>query len=135
MSDPGTRATAEIVRMHEFLSSWFRGEIDQARFAADFTDRLDPVFENIQPAGTVLSKAELETAIYAGHGTNPDFQISIETPRLLGTWPGLILAGYVEYQTGARASAAENRRRSTVLFADHDGGLIWRYLQETGLPG
>ncbi|MEL6476444.1 MAG: hypothetical protein AAFR17_03880 [Pseudomonadota bacterium] len=131
MSDP----FGEIVRMHDFLSGWFQGEIAADRFGPDFADRMDPEFENIQPSGRVLTKPDLVEAIRKGHGANPEFEIAIEEPRILGSWPGLILAGYVEYQTGARDSAAENRRRSTVLFADDGSTLTWRYLQETGLPG
>ena len=125
---------AEIVDLHDFISGWFRGEIPADRFDTGFAARLHPAFENIQPAGKVFTRAELLEPIRAAHGSNPDFRISIETPRLLGQWPGLVLATYVEFQTGARQSARENRRRSTVLFEISANRLIWRYLQETGLP-
>ena len=127
-------AHAEVVRLHDFLGAWFRGELDANRLGPDFADVLHPDFENVQPAGVVLDRAAIVDAIREGHGANPDFRIVIEDPRLLGTWPGLILFQYVEYQTGARASAPENRRRSTVVF---EGGerLVWRYLTEVGLPG
>ena len=131
--DPFTQARDEIVRLHRVIDGWFRGELDATRLEPDFADALHPEFENIQPSGLVLSKADLLEPIRSAHGANPDFRIDIEEPRLLGTWPGLILATYVEFQTGARNSAAENRRRSTVLF-ETGPRLIWRHLQETGLP-
>ncbi len=123
----------EIIRLHDVIAGWFRGEIAADRFGPEFADALHPEFENIQPSGSVLTKADLLDPIRAAHGANPDFRIAIERPRVIGTWPGLVLATYVEYQTGARASAQENRRRSTALF-ETGPHLLWRHLQETGLP-
>ena len=134
MADPFTTATAEIVRLHDVIEGWFNGRLAQDRFEPDFADALHPEFENIQPSGLVSSRDEILGAIRAAHGANPDFRITIEQPRLLAVYPGLILAGYIEAQTGARNSPPENRRRSTVLFETGDR-LIWRYLQETALPG
>ena len=129
------QATAEIIRLHEVIDTWFRGELAADRFDPEFADALHDDFENIQPSGLVRPKADLLEPIRAAHGANPDFRITIEEPRLLAIWPGLILATYVEFQTGARNSAADNRRRSTVLFETGGPRLIWRHLQETGLPG
>ncbi|MEM1130986.1 MAG: DUF4440 domain-containing protein [Pseudomonadota bacterium] len=127
-------ATDEIVRLHRFIEGWFQGGIPEDRFDPDFADALHPDFENIQPSGKVLPRSALLDPIRAAKGANPDFRITIEEPRLLGTWPaaGLILATYVEHQTGARNSAPDNRRRSTVLF-ETGPRLMWRHLQETGL--
>lgn len=132
--NPEQLAIDEVVRLHKVIDGWFRGDLAADRFEPDFADALHPDFENIQPSGLVRSKASLLDPIRAAHGANPDFQIVIEEPRLLGAWPGLILATYVEFQTGAKNSAADNRRRSTVLFETGER-LIWRHLQETGLPG
>lgn len=127
------RTHAEVVRLHDFLGGWFRGEIAADRLEPDFADVLHPEFENVQPAGTLLTRAEIVASIGRGFGTNPDFRIRIEAPRLLGAWPGLVLFQYVESQTGARASAAENRRLSTAVFETGER-LVWRYLTEIGLP-
>ena len=127
-------AHAEVVRLHDFLGAWFRGELSADRLAPDFADALHPSFENVQPAGVVLDRAAIVEAIGTGHAANQHFRIAIEEPRLLAEWPGLILFQYVEFQTGARASAPENRRRSTVLFETGER-LVWRYLIEVGLPG
>jgi hypothetical protein len=54
--------------------------------------------------------------------------------RVLGEWPGarLVLAAYVEAQTGARnTTPADNLRHSTVLFERIAGRLVWRHLHET----
>ena len=127
-------ATREIVRLHDFISGWFRGEIASDRFEAEFADALHDSFENIQPSGDVLSKADLLDPIRDAHGANPDFRISIETPQLIAEYADQIVMTYVEFQQGARNSNPENRRRSTVLFERETDRLIWRHLQETGMP-
>ncbi len=132
--DAFDKARTEVERLHDFIAAWFRGELDKSHFEPDFAEVLHPEFENVQPAGLTLKHDELLNSIQDGHGINPEFQITIEAPRLLGTWQDLILFQYIEYQTGARASAAENRRLSTALFEVKDDKLIWRYLTEIGLP-
>jgi hypothetical protein len=131
--DDFNSARAEVVRLHDFLGAWFRGELAEDRFEPDFADALHPDFENVQPAGATLTRSDLLDPIRASRGVNPDFQITIEAPRLLGTWPGLILFQYIEHKTGGRASTPENRRLSTVLFEARGKLLIWRYLTEIGL--
>ncbi|MEM7237761.1 MAG: DUF4440 domain-containing protein [Pseudomonadota bacterium] len=134
MTDPLASATAEIERLHAFISGWFRGEIDESAFGPDFADRLHPQFENIQPLGVVLTKPDLLEPIMQARGSNTDFRIAIREPRILGTWPGVILATYVEEQTGARNTVPpDNDRRSTVLFCVEGRALVWRHLQETAL--
>jgi hypothetical protein len=61
--------------------------------------------------------------------------------RVLGEWPqgeleaGLVLATYVEAQTGARnTTPADNLRHSTVLFERTGERLVWRHLHETAVP-
>ncbi len=126
-------ATAEIERLHDVIAGWFRGEIAADRFDPDFAAALHPEFEIVEPSGRRSTREALLDPIRAAHGANPDFRIAIEEPRLLGTWPGLALATYVEFQTGARNSAPENRRRSTALFAEVGGRWLWRHLHETAL--
>ncbi|MEM1383618.1 MAG: hypothetical protein AAF713_04090 [Pseudomonadota bacterium] len=135
-ADPERAAIAEVERLHAFLAAWFQGRVATDRFEPDFAGHLHPEFENIQPAGTVLPKQVILDQIEAAHGSNPDFEIAIEEPRLLAAYPeaGLIHATYVEAQTGAKNSARENRRRSTALFEIAGDRLLWRHLQETGLP-
>ena len=96
--------------------------------------RIEPLAGRVGgAAGVALTRNDLIEAIQNGRGTNPDFKIEIRDPRLLGSWPGLVLFQYVEWQTGARASVSENRRLSTVLFEKSNTSLSWRYLTEVGL--
>ena len=59
---------------------------------------------------------------------------------MLGEWPPgetgarLVLATYVEAQSGARnTTPADNQRHATVLFERMAGRLVWRHLHETAL--
>lgn len=128
------QVTQEVVRLHEFISGWFRGEVSHETFDVAFGDVLHPDFQNIQPSGMLLTKEELLQPIHVAYGSNPDFRINIEASRLIAQYSGQIVMGYVEFQQGARNSNTENRRRSTAVFETQGKYLIWRHLQETGLP-
>lgn len=131
--DDFSMAHNEVVRLHDFLAAWFRGELEEEEIDYSFADVLHLKFENIQPAGVTLTRDKIVDAIRVGRGSNPDFQIDIVSPRLLGSWPGLLLFQYIECQKGARSSAPQNQRLSTVLFERDGEKLIWRYLTEVGL--
>lgn len=134
--DPARAARAEVERLHAFIEGWFRGTMPKDTFATGFANRLHAGFENIQPSGKVLSRADLLDPIREAHGSNPEFRIEIRELRLLGAWPEakILQATYVEAQFGARNSDPRNDRRSTVLFEAPLGRLIWRNLQETAVP-
>jgi hypothetical protein len=132
---------AEVERLHDFIAGWFQGTASQADaqtdFESQFTARLHPEFENVQPSGRVLSRENLLKALSGARGSNPDFRIEVRDTRILGHWPdcGLILAGYVEAQFGAHnTTPPDNLRRSTVVFERSSTGLIWRHIHETAMP-
>ena len=129
----------EVEALHRFLEEWLNGTLpdDQAVFEAGIVRRLHPAFTNIQPAGRALSCGDLLRGLRQGHGGSPDFRIKVRNVALCGALEqdDLILATYEEYQKGARYSAPENARLSSVLFRRDPGGrLIWLHLQETWLP-
>jgi hypothetical protein len=128
----------EIAALHDVLVSWFRGTIAEAALDADFGARLHADFEQVQPLGQVLSRAELLRALRPLRGSNPDFAVEIREVRLLGLWPqpGLVLAGYVEDQFAARNTIpADNRRRCTCMLERGPGSFLWRHVHETGVAG
>lgn len=133
--------TTEIEAVHDFISAWYRGEEPRTAeaFAAGLADRLAPDLVNIQPAGRVLERDALLTSIEAGHGTNPEFQIAIfdVTLRHVDEDRGLVLATYIETQTGARKSTPPtNARISSVLMHRLPGpaALQWLHIHETAVP-
>ncbi len=135
-----TAVREEIEALHRFISAWFRGETpntDEA-FATGMADRLTSGFVNIQPAGRVLERDDLLDSLRDGHGTNPAFRISISRTRLhhVDAAAGLVLATYVETQSGARHShPPTNARLSTVLMRrTGTGALEWLHVHETAVP-
>ncbi len=134
------RIRTEIEIVHGFISAWFRGKIGQSKaaFDAQLADRLAPSFVNIQPSGQVLTRSDLLTSLYDGHGSNPNFRISIadSTVRYREGTGRLVMATYREHQKGARnTDPPDNVRISTVLFElpAGDGRPTWLHIHETGL--
>lgn len=131
-------ATQEIEAVHDFIGAWFRGEpenTDQV-FKDGLADRLHAQLVNIQPGGQTLARADLLDPIRAAYGANPNFHIRISdvTVHFVFNDQGLILASYVEHQSGARnTTPADNDRVSTVLFniADRTQRPVWLHIHET----
>ncbi len=138
--DLHTAVREEIEAVHRFIAAWFRGEEENtdAAYAAGLADRMATGFVNIQPAGRVHERDGLLDSLRDGHGTNPDFRISISDVRLhhVDETAGLVLATYVETQSGARHSnPPTNARISTVLMRRAgNGALEWLHIHETAVP-
>ena len=124
-------ARTEIIRLHDFFTDWYQGKSERSALGPAFADVMHPDFQIIMPAGKLYTRQDVIDVIESGYGQNPDFQITIEEVDLIGSWPGLMMATYVERQEGARNSAEVNRRRSSVLLETGGDRLIWRHLQET----
>ncbi len=94
---------AEIVALHDFFTGWFQGTLPQDAIT-QMESRLAPGFINIQPAGRVLTLAQLRDSIAQGHGASSEFRIEIEDVVIRWSQGDLVLATYVEVQHGARNS-------------------------------
>ena len=128
----------EVEALHDFFTAWFNGALPRTDevFAQGLGDHLHQSFEMMQPSGAVFDHDGTLSGLRQAWGANPDFRIEIRDLRILGEWPGLVLAEYVEAQFGARNTIpSDNLRRSTVLFERREGRLLWRHLQETALTG
>lgn len=146
----------EVERLHAFISGWFRGEVSEsnALFEASFASRLAPELINIQPAGAVLTRAELMEGIRAGYGANPDFRITISEVMLrwssaagearvteegvhsgdVGGDSVVALATYREFQEGAKQTVPPDNTRVTTVLMRLGGpgeGPLWLHLHET----
>ncbi len=140
MSDLLAEVRAEVETLHVFFTGWFGGSLPRSDevFARGLADHLHPDFEIVLPSGTVHDRDGLLTPVRRGWGTNPGFSTTVRDVRVLGNWPaaGLVLAVYVEAQTGARnTTPADNLRHSTVLFERIVGRLVWRHVHETAFDG
>lgn len=128
----------EIEAVHDFISAWFRGDTpaEDDDFETGLAARLAPQLINVQPAGQILTRDELLTAIRKGHGINPAFGIEIRDVRIHGCFEdgNLVLASYTELQTGAlNTNPSDNGRISTVLLQRKPGtdGFTWLHIHET----
>jgi len=127
---------AEVEALHDFFTGWVSGALpeDDEAFAHGVAERLHPAFEMVMPSGTAHDRDAIVGAIRRSWGNAPDFRIGIRDVAVLGEWPELVLATYIEAQTGARNSIPpDNLRRSTVLFERRGGRLLWRHVHETAL--
>ena len=128
----------EIEAVHDFISAWFRGDmpVEDNDFETGLAARLAPQLINVQPAGQILTRDELLTAIRMGHGANPAFRIKIRDVRIHGCFEdgNLVLASYTELQTGAlNTKPSDNARISTVLLQRkrEADGFTWLHIHET----
>ena len=129
------RLRHEIEDVHGFIAAWFRGDVarDDALFETGLAGRLAAEFVNIQPSGRLLSRADLVEGVRAGFGQSPEFQITISDVVLRFAADKLALVTYVEHQSGARNSAPQNSRISSVWFhVVADGRPVWLHIHETG---
>ncbi len=136
VSDTLAEVRDEIETLHDFFTGWFSGALPESDevFARDLTNHLHPDFEIVLPSGTVFDRDGLLTPVREAWGTNPEFRAVVRDVRVLGEWPqaGLVLAAYVEDQSGARnTTPADNLRHATVLFERRAERLVWRHLHET----
>lgn len=131
---------AEVEAMHDFLAAWFRGEetADQSHFETNLIDRFAPDLRIIYPSGVILTRDDLVKPIFAAHGSNPSFRVSIRDFELiaLSSDTQLAIACYIEDQFNAlNTNPSDNSRLSTVVFrisADPDR-IEWRHIHETAI--
>lgn len=122
----------EIEDVHRFFVDWFAGTIgDDA--VGPFLARIDPAFFYVTPDGQRLTYDDLAAMLHGTHGTNPDFRIRVRDVEIRHETPDAVLVTYTEWQTGARASAADNARVTTVQLT-RDQPFRWRHIHETWLP-
>ena len=136
MSQTLNDVRAEIEARHDFFTAWFNGTLPATAevFAHGLADHFHPDFEIVLPSGTVHDRDGILTPVRKAWGTNPGFRAAVRDVRVLGEWStaGLVLAAYVEDQSGARNTIPpDNLRHSTVLFERKGKRLLWRHLHET----
>ena len=101
----------------------------ESRFAA----AIDPGCLYITPDCDRMDQPTLVRMMEGAHGTNPDFRIAISDVRILRDLGDTVLAAYVEWQKGAKRSAEENGRFTTVLMTKATPHR-WLHIHETWLP-
>lgn len=122
-------AEQEIRRFHDVLVAWFTGDMDQGAFDHSIDAVVHPDFHWVSPSGQDVTRQDILEGLKSGHGSNPDFKITVDDVRLVASDGNLAVLSYVESQTGARNAPPENTRKSTVVFALQPR-LQWLYLHE-----
>lgn len=131
--DKQASATAEIIRFHEAIAAWFRGETpNNATTAAALTNAFHPDFKMIGAKGKIVPRSLLGEWLTGLHGNIPDIQISVHDITLHLTHDNLVLMTYREVQ---ETGGTSNERYSSAFFTiDEQGRAWWLYLQETWAP-
>lgn len=124
----------EIEALHKFFVNWFSGKLPVDDFETGFLSRFDADFLIVPPAGSLLTLAQLASAIKQNHANNPDFRIAIRNVKVRRTLGNHILATYEEWQRNAKSSTPpDNARIATVLFKNSEP-LKWLHIHETWMP-
>lgn len=118
----------EIIGLHDFFMSWFRGE-DSAGDITRMADALDGGFRIIDPHGRSRNRGEILAAVEAARASR-DMTITVDTIQVedLGE---AYLATYIERQS---VDGTETARRSTAIFresATAPNGVVWTHVHET----
>ncbi|MGI9386123.1 MAG: hypothetical protein ACR2OX_01710 [Methyloligellaceae bacterium] len=134
------RIAEEIAALHVALADWLSGRCprDGGFFQREFRDRFHTNFFNIQPAGMLLTRADLLNALDNGYGRSPEFRICVREVKVHQALNDghLILATYEAYQTGAvNSDRSDNARFSSALVEQlGEGHFLWHAIHETWLP-
>ncbi len=134
MSEVEKRVRAEVEALHRFLVGWFSGALAEAVFETAFADRLDPELVFIAPAGSVLGRPVLLSAVRDGYGSNPDFRIAIRNVRVHRVLGDKVIATYEEWQRNALSSTPPDNARVATVVMDIGGTPRWLHIHETWLP-
>lgn len=119
---------------HEQLTRWFSGSHEREATLAALAATCPPTMSLVYPSGLELSGDAFIDSIAGLHGKSPGFEATITDLELLHAGPEHAVVRYVEGQTGAKQSAASNRRSAFALIERSEGRWRWRHIQETAMP-
>ena len=123
-----------VVEFHALLTAWFSGSVERETVWRALAETCPEGMRLIYPSGQRLDGAGFLRSIENRFATSPGFRAWIEDLEVLQSGPDFAVVAYVEAQTGATASDAENRRAAMALVGRTDGEWSWRFIQETALP-
>ncbi len=121
---------AEIVQLHDFFTTWFRGEVpDTGETFAPLPSALADGFVLVPPAGTTMDRTAVLQDVRGAHGSWSDTdRIEIRNAEIRQRSSDTIIATYEEWQS---RGGKETTRVSTVVFTTE---LRWLHVHETRLP-
>ena len=126
-------AKAFVYAFHADLSRWFTGDGDREAVWSRLVRGTSPDMVLVYPSGRRLNRAELLQSIEGLHGKSPGFEASISELELIRGNEDYAVVSYVETQTGARQSKADNQRSALAVIVRDGNEWRWRFIQETAL--
>ena len=129
-----TSSIAEfVIQFHANLTSWFAGTNDSVAAWSALKYACPDNMVLVYPSRAKLSGAEFVQSISNHPRNNVGFSATVEQIQVLSESSNEGLVAFVEVQTGAEKSAAQNRRSALVMVQRGPQGWCWRYIQETSL--
>lgn len=131
--DVAAACEQEIVGLHRFFETWFRGGFsDRERGFERFSQVMAPSFMMVSPKGTVTDLQSLSAALRGAFGTwTQDDTIEVVDVTLRHLHADLALLTYIEKQ---HVRGANTARVSTVMMRQHEAtpnGVQWLHVHET----
>jgi len=134
-SDLAAEAAVGFVRrFHDDLSAWFAGEGEAGAVWDRLVAAAPADMRLVYPSGNRLSGAAFLDSIRDRWGKSPGFRAGVADVEVLHADASHAVLAYVESQSGARSSAATNRRSAMALVQRTGNGWSWVYIQETAQP-
>ena len=118
----------EVIQAHIAIEQWLAEERDLSELE-QLLMRFSPQFSMISPLGRVLDFEALHELFLLAGGKKLGFRIELSELRGVALYDGGAVVSYREQQTDA--TGLHSDRRSTVVFEQLDGKVIWRHLHET----
>lgn len=126
-------ALLEITGLHEFLQSWFRGEVGATESVfSRVTDVWGPLFRLIGPDNCARDARELIQTTFGEHGCYPGLSIQIRNLSVREAASGSVVIAHYE-ERHMDGGISDNRLCSaTLLRPDPDiQQVIWLHLHES----
>lgn len=118
----------EVIQAHIAIEQWLAEERDLSELE-QLLMRFSPQFSMVSPLGRVLDFEALHELFLLAGGKKLGFRIELSELRGVALYDGGAVVSYREQQTDA--TGLHSDRRSTVVFEQLDGKVIWRHLHET----
>ncbi|HJR27867.1 MAG TPA: DUF4440 domain-containing protein [Pseudomonas sp.] len=122
----------EVIQAHVAIEQWLAEERDLSELE-QLLMRFSPQFSMVSPLGRVLDFEALNELFLLAGGKKLGFRIELSELRGVALYDGGAVVSYREQQTDA--TGLHSDRRSTVVFEQLDGKVIWRHLHETFCQG
>lgn len=122
-----SKAKEEVIRFHEKIVAWFRGEAQAGTAGTtELLRNFSPDFRMVGPGGNRVTLEELAAFMPGALGKFPEMRIAVKDIEGYATSYHVLLT-YTEIQTFADS---ENTRHSSAVFIRDGDRMLWLDLWE-----